>query len=397
MNELYEHKYRVAHWQHNSEKVIIFITNNIDDVISKLANNNEYILEINFNGMWTAITYEDVFIDKDYSFKVFNNKNLSDNKIFINFKEAFMYFDELESDKKSLSIVKDYEGHYKTLLKCGYDEEISIPGTTLKHKFNEDVNNILNKNPYYCGNDGKDLFDRFEEGLLSNEEFIGFMKGNVIKYITRYQDKNGIEDLNKAKHYIERLIQFEEKSVLENEKLFEDLENELKKSFVVPNIMLENYGSDMQSLDKKEKIDTIYIGDNILKFGKGKFDDWCVYLNGKTVIDEDCFKELQNLKYDDMYKDFVSIYDKTTNEIEKHVVLLIEAISPNKDVNLLFAILYMCMIAEENKKNTKLGKRIKRYGVYKILIDNQTPEYAANFMKGLKWTDIDNMCKGVGF
>lgn len=36
-----------------------------------------------------------------------------------------------------------------------------------------------------------------------------FMQGNVIKYVTRYKDKNGIEDLEKAKEYIDRLIEFE--------------------------------------------------------------------------------------------------------------------------------------------------------------------------------------------
>lgn len=38
---------------------------------------------------------------------------------------------------------------------------------------------------------------------------IGYMEGNVIKYITRWQLKNGLEDLNKAKHYIELLIEME--------------------------------------------------------------------------------------------------------------------------------------------------------------------------------------------
>lgn len=36
---------------------------------------------------------------------------------------------------------------------------------------------------------------------------LGFCEGNVVKYITRYKDKNGIEDLEKAKHYIELLIE----------------------------------------------------------------------------------------------------------------------------------------------------------------------------------------------
>ena len=40
-----------------------------------------------------------------------------------------------------------------------------------------------------------------------------FMQGNVIKYVTRYKEKNGIEDLQKAKEYIDRLIEFEKRSV----------------------------------------------------------------------------------------------------------------------------------------------------------------------------------------
>lgn len=35
---------------------------------------------------------------------------------------------------------------------------------------------------------------------------LGFCEGNVIKYICRYKQKNGIEDLKKAKQYIDFLI-----------------------------------------------------------------------------------------------------------------------------------------------------------------------------------------------
>ena len=34
----------------------------------------------------------------------------------------------------------------------------------------------------------------------------GFLYGNVIKYLWRYKHKNGTEDLNKAKWYLQRLI-----------------------------------------------------------------------------------------------------------------------------------------------------------------------------------------------
>ena len=39
---------------------------------------------------------------------------------------------------------------------------------------------------------------------------LGFCAGNVIKYVCRYKNKNGIEDLKKAKHYLELLIEIEE-------------------------------------------------------------------------------------------------------------------------------------------------------------------------------------------
>jgi len=38
---------------------------------------------------------------------------------------------------------------------------------------------------------------------------IPFIEGNVIKYVMRHKHKNGIEDLKKARHYIDLLIQYE--------------------------------------------------------------------------------------------------------------------------------------------------------------------------------------------
>ena len=38
---------------------------------------------------------------------------------------------------------------------------------------------------------------------------LGYIEGNIIKYICRHKSKNGIEDLRKAKHYIDLLIQLE--------------------------------------------------------------------------------------------------------------------------------------------------------------------------------------------
>jgi len=40
---------------------------------------------------------------------------------------------------------------------------------------------------------------------LTDEEFRGYIKGNVIKYLTREKHKNGDEDLRKAEWYLHRL------------------------------------------------------------------------------------------------------------------------------------------------------------------------------------------------
>ncbi len=44
---------------------------------------------------------------------------------------------------------------------------------------------------------------------------IPFAEGSVIKYVTRWRDKGGISDLEKAKHFLELLIELERKVVIE--------------------------------------------------------------------------------------------------------------------------------------------------------------------------------------
>ncbi len=48
------------------------------------------------------------------------------------------------------------------------------------------------------------------EYILANN--LGFVEGAVIKYVTRWKNKNGIEDLRKARHFIDLLIQFLEET-----------------------------------------------------------------------------------------------------------------------------------------------------------------------------------------
>ena len=63
--------------------------------------------------------------------------------------------------------------------------------------------------PNHYQKNGKDLIE-FWQDLFSKQEFRAVVKSNVIKYIVRYENKNGIEDLLKAQEYIKRLVEWEE-------------------------------------------------------------------------------------------------------------------------------------------------------------------------------------------
>lgn len=46
---------------------------------------------------------------------------------------------------------------------------------------------------------------------FNEDELRGFLRGNIIKYIARYRNKNGIEDLEKARDYLNKLIEHEQR------------------------------------------------------------------------------------------------------------------------------------------------------------------------------------------
>lgn len=56
--------------------------------------------------------------------------------------------------------------------------------------------------PEYYGNE----IDVIKFVMINN---LDFMQGNIIKYIVRYKNKNGLEDLLKARQYLDRLIEEE--------------------------------------------------------------------------------------------------------------------------------------------------------------------------------------------
>ena len=55
------------------------------------------------------------------------------------------------------------------------------------------------------GNHYKDKPIQVWDFIAANN--LDYFQGNVVKYVSRYRDKGGLEDLKKARHYIDKIIE----------------------------------------------------------------------------------------------------------------------------------------------------------------------------------------------
>jgi len=62
---------------------------------------------------------------------------------------------------------------------------------------------MVNSPPHY--NDGGIECIEAIEASMSKEAFRGYLKGNMLKYLWRYEHKGGKEDLDKANWYLTKL------------------------------------------------------------------------------------------------------------------------------------------------------------------------------------------------
>lgn len=150
---------------------------------------------------------------------------------------------------------------------------------------------------------------------------------------------------------------------------------------------------------------------SFLEYDRGSFDDWCVYLTAsggerKPPKDEDYFQQLKRFadKYgaERVYSDYVRVYSLTGKEAEASALDAITGIAAAYggdalEMDIILSILYMAMISEERKAFTRLGKRIKRLGIHKLLLENYSAADAASFMRGMGWRDIAELCRERGF
>jgi hypothetical protein len=69
--------------------------------------------------------------------------------------------------------------------------------------------NMNFETPEHYERNGIDVIG-FAELQFPKEERKGFYRINILKYVTRYDRKNGLEDLKKAADYLNMLIELEE-------------------------------------------------------------------------------------------------------------------------------------------------------------------------------------------
>ena len=64
---------------------------------------------------------------------------------------------------------------------------------------------MVNNPPHY-NQSGIECIDAIK-AMLDHDEFVGYLRGNSLKYRWRFKYKNGIEDLQKAEWYEKKLLQ----------------------------------------------------------------------------------------------------------------------------------------------------------------------------------------------
>lgn len=106
-------------------------------------------------------------------------------------------FETLEDAEKGVNEIGEYNIlHYVFLIK----------DSVLKESNTTPQNDIVKNPSHYQGKNGLEVYEVLENFL---EDVESYYVGNVIKYILRYRKKNKLEDLKKAREYLDKLIERE--------------------------------------------------------------------------------------------------------------------------------------------------------------------------------------------
>lgn len=75
----------------------------------------------------------------------------------------------------------------------------------------------VNHPQHYMSKRGIETIDVIEAFTEDCDGFEAYLIGNITKYISRWKKKNGVEDLEKARWYLDRLIKYKQRLSISKE------------------------------------------------------------------------------------------------------------------------------------------------------------------------------------
>ena len=118
---------------------------------------------------------------------------------------------ELIKDMEKAGIEQlDYDSDVKTIIRDGngnvLDIQMKEPGESFNSCRARNGFDMVNHPSHYKAKNGMEVIDVIEAFTANLEGYEATHTGNIIKYICRWKEKNGLEDLKKAQWYLNRLI-----------------------------------------------------------------------------------------------------------------------------------------------------------------------------------------------
>ena len=104
----------------------------------------------------------------------------------------------------------DYDSDVKTIIRDGngnvLDIQMKEPGESFNSCRARNGFDMVNHPKHYKAKNGMEVIDVIEAFTANLKGYEAIYTGKVIKYICRWKEKNGLEDLKKAQWYLNRLI-----------------------------------------------------------------------------------------------------------------------------------------------------------------------------------------------
>lgn len=130
---------------------------------------------------------------------------------------------------------------------------------------------------YYKGNEKIEVWDF----VISQN--LGFLDGNIVKYVCRYKEKNGLEDLKKARQYLDKLISLNEQENVKNDENNTKDNSDLIKYIKIKIKQADKWLEILKNQQEEEGTDA----------NTSKTITWW---NGQKIALEDCLRVYDNHK-----------------------------------------------------------------------------------------------------